>query len=168
MNSSRTLSRRGGFTLVELITSLVITSILMLGLSSVMLIGSKAVPSGTEQIHAEAACARVLEDMADDLTLAWGITLASKQDIIIGVLDRDGDGGKDQIRYTYDSDAATIKKTWNSEKPVTVLSNVSAFSVTLTTSDGTGSAALIELSMSSITSPAQNTRVELYNYPEVR
>lgn len=168
MNSSRTLSRRGGFTLVELITSLVVTSILMLGLSSVLLVGSKAVPSGNEQIHAEAACASVLEDMAGDLMLATGITLASKQDIIIGVPDRDGDGSKDQIRYTFDSDAETIKRTWNSNEAVTVLSNVSAFSVTLTTSGGSASAALIDVSVTSITSPTQNTRVELYNYPEVR
>ncbi|MCA9303864.1 MAG: prepilin-type N-terminal cleavage/methylation domain-containing protein [Phycisphaerales bacterium] len=168
MIPQRNIQHRHGFTLVELTTSLAITAILMLGLASVLLIGSKAVPSGTEQIHTEAACANMLEDIAEDLALASGLTLVSPQEITLGVADRDGDGSKDQITYAYDSDAGTIKRTWNSDDAVTILSDVSAFAVSLKTSDGKASLALVELTSTATTTPSQSIRVELYNDPEVR
>lgn len=165
--SSQQIARRA-FTLVELVTSLAITSILMLGLSSVMLVGSKAVPTGTEQIHAEAACADALEKFASDAALAIGVSLVTSEKLVFVVPDRDGDASNDQISYIIEDSSSVLKRGWNAETPSTLLSGLDSASFTLISSDGKASAVILSISNPALKTANHSLRVELYNNPAVK
>jgi prepilin-type N-terminal cleavage/methylation domain-containing protein len=168
MNNASRSSVRRGFSLVELVSSLAITSILMLGLSSVMLIGSKAVPTGTEQIHAEAACNDAIEKFAHDATLAIGVSLVTSEKLVFVVPDRDGDASNDQVSYILENSSTVLKRGWNAETPSTLLSGLDSASFKLFTSDGKATMVVLTISNPALKTPNHTLRVELYNNPAVK
>ena len=59
-----------GFTLVELVASMAIMSVLMLGLGSAMILASHAVPDGTGPLDTMLEAGTVADDIASDLRYA--------------------------------------------------------------------------------------------------
>lgn len=68
MNNAR--SRRRGLTLIEAVVSLVIISVLMLGLSSSVMLGVRALPDETELGAADREVQEILNTFRDDLSNA--------------------------------------------------------------------------------------------------
>jgi len=95
-----TLRTRPGHTLVELVTALGVTGILLLGVASAMLIASKAADpeSPLRNTHAGAA---TLARIAEDLRFATGFTRRGSRAVTFTVADRDGDGAEETIKYSW-------------------------------------------------------------------
>lgn len=68
MNSER--NRRRGLTLIEAVVSLVIISVLMLGLSSSVMLGVRALPDDTELGAADREVLEILNTFRDDISNA--------------------------------------------------------------------------------------------------
>ncbi len=73
MNSAR--YRRRGLTLIEAVVSLVIISVLMLGLSSSVMLGVRALPSDTELGATDREVHQILNTLRSDISGASAVTI---------------------------------------------------------------------------------------------
>lgn len=130
---------RSGFTLVELVLSMGIMSILLMGISSAILLASKALPSPNSVATRKSDAAAALNQLSADLTCATAITELTDTAITITVADRGhGAAGPETIRWAWSGTAgAPLTRQYNGGTPATVASNVTAFSLTPTLAAGT-------------------------------
>lgn len=89
------------FTLVELITSMVIMSILLGAVMSVMVIASHAIPANTPELTTLAQAHTVLLRIADEVATADAVELHDEHTLRLRVPDRDGDGADDVLQYSW-------------------------------------------------------------------
>jgi len=99
-NPSTRRRRKTGHTLLEMAAALAIVSILVLGVTSAMLVASRAVdpdnhPRATHA--ASEAAARVMRE----LEFATAFTERADHTVTFTVADRDGDGSEETIRYAW-------------------------------------------------------------------
>ncbi len=96
-----TVRRRGraGFTLLETVLAVSVSSVLLLALGSTVLVASRAVPTGNEALIYNAEIERALGVLRADFGEALGIQ-SSGFGITVAVPDRDGDGKPELIEYT--------------------------------------------------------------------
>lgn len=92
---------RRAFTLLELVLSVVILSVILIGAQSAMLIAANAAPDSTSRPARQIAVHRALELLASDLKYAVDITTLSAAEVIFTVADRNGDGENETIRYAW-------------------------------------------------------------------
>jgi prepilin-type N-terminal cleavage/methylation domain-containing protein len=100
-----------GFTLIETVVALAVSSVLLLALGSTVLLASRAVPSGNETVIAEAEIQRSLAVMSSDIEVATAISATSG--LILTVPDRDGDGNPDTIEYSWNGADKMVRRTRN-------------------------------------------------------
>ncbi|RMH29867.1 MAG: prepilin-type N-terminal cleavage/methylation domain-containing protein [Planctomycetota bacterium] len=100
-----------GFTLIETVVALAVSSVLLLALSSTVLLASRAVPSGNETVIAEAEIQRSLALMSSDIEVATAISTTSG--LTLTVPDRDGDGNSDTIGYSWTDADNMVRRTRN-------------------------------------------------------
>lgn len=118
--------RRAGFTLLELVTAMAITTVLVLGMGSVMVIAANAIPDGTSA--AEVACESrlVLDRMTEDLQFAKGFSERTDHAVTFTVADRGhGATGDEKIRYAWSGtpgDPLTLE--YNDAAAVAVIDDV--------------------------------------------
>lgn len=154
-----------GFTLIETIVAVSISGVLLLSLGSVIIVASRAVPTGQETVVTAAAVERGIALIQADLEDA--IDLASNSDVfLIGVPDRNGDGKDDVIRYSLDG-SGSLSRSQNGADAVTVLRDIKDFSLDLSERSGRVTAVRLDLEMNA--SPSRRSiRVRLLNTPEKR
>jgi len=103
--ASRRRARPGAFTLVELVVSLVILSILMVGMGGALLLSSQAVPGADSRITRLSESAGIADQFAAEVTYAISVTELTPTAITFTVADRDSDGTPETIRYAWSGTA---------------------------------------------------------------
>lgn len=122
-----------GHTLLEVMLSLVLLSLVMASVTSAVIFASSANPDPDGREATLAQDSRVLNRIAEDLSLARYILEQSDHAVAFVVSDRTGDGTPDRIRYAWSGtygDALTYQL--NDEDPVGLIDGVAAFGLDYT------------------------------------
>ena len=96
---------RSGFTLLELVISLSVSSILLLAIGSAIMMAAKAVPDPDTPDNDTALPARVAADIAAELQLALSFIFRDADTVEFTVADRTGDTIAETIRYDWSGTA---------------------------------------------------------------
>jgi Tfp pilus assembly protein PilV len=121
---------RTGFTLLETVLAMAVTSVLLLAMGSAMLMVSRVMPEAQSPAVASVAGAEAVERMVADLQYAIGITQRSGSVIEFTVADRNGDSQPEVIRYEWSGTAgAPLTRRENGGTTVDVLADVRDFSL---------------------------------------
>lgn len=123
--------RRRGFTLIETVISLSIMSVLMLGLSGAVMLGSKALPTATETGIADQVVIDSVNLLRADLRQATSIIYdkpASGDEILITLKDSGISGQPLSVLYEYDSEKGLLNRTVDSRGTVTLIEGLTGFS----------------------------------------
>jgi Tfp pilus assembly protein PilW len=147
-----------GHTLVELVVAMVISTFLLAGLGSVMLIARQIAYTPSAAIR-RTQSADAINQMADELRYATLILQQTSRSLEFLVNDRNADGTSEKIRYEWSGTAGDpLYKTMNGGTPVAVIQNVLQFQLDyttvnkttpVTTSVDTAEATLVSLSSGS-------------------
>ncbi|PCI10939.1 hypothetical protein COB72_02120 [bacterium] len=126
--------KRSGFTLIEVATSLSVISVLLLGLSSAVMIGSHAIPSTTDTGIADQAVIDALNQYRSDLREAVTIkhrSNGSGSEIQLVMKDAGAAGSPAKVVYTYSNISETLVRKVDLLDDVTVMSGIKSFAVSL-------------------------------------
>lgn len=121
---------RSAFTLMELVVSLAISSVVLLGVVSLLSLSTRAVPppGGVQEVSVEAA--DLLARLGTDLSTAKEITEAGATAITLVVPDRDADTLDETIRYSWSGVASEpVFRTINAGTPAEMLSGTTGFAL---------------------------------------
>jgi prepilin-type N-terminal cleavage/methylation domain-containing protein len=122
--------RCGGFTLIEVLVSLSVMSILMLGISAAMGLALRAVPDEDSAMVRITDAGSVLDQVINDLRYARHITERSATAVRVVVADRDGDGAPQTIRYAWSGTPGDpLTRTDGIGAAVAILANVHDFTL---------------------------------------
>ena len=135
MCPASTQSRRAGFTLIEVVTSLVIMSVLMLGLSGAVMVGAHAIPTETAIGVADQEVIDVLNQLRSDFREASSITTRtsiSKISIMLAIKSNSANGAPQTVMYFYDSTNESLVRQMDDHGEVIVLDNIEAFEASFT------------------------------------
>ncbi len=121
-------SRRTGFTLVEIVSSLLASSLLLMGLGASIFVASQAnepnMVRSVEQIDASQFLLLLQQDLAE----AIEIESIQEKTICFSVADRDQDGMNERIRYEWSGvSRSPIWRQQNQEHSIDVLELTSRF-----------------------------------------
>lgn len=124
---------RRGFTLIELVVALGLTSIVSAALMSALLLSLRAIPApddgGMTGADLDAAC----EFLLADASLASALTVSSTK-LTMTVPDVTGDAAADTVEYQLDS--GTLTRAVNAGDARTLATDLASLSFTLTTDTG--------------------------------
>lgn len=127
-----------GFTLVEMMISLSITSLLFVAMGSTVLVAARAMPEPRGPLTAMHASSSALDVLSRDLALAGTILEASATHIEVKMPDLDADNVGDIIRYEWSGTAGDpLTRRVGAGAPVTLVEDVRAFSLSYATRDET-------------------------------
>ena len=133
VNQSACMRRRYshcGFTLIEMMASVAIMIILFGAITSVIMLGSKAVDDGRSPTSRIVRAGNALDEMKSDLAYALVITEATTTSITISVADRDNDGEAEKIRYSWTGTAGDpLVREYNDGTAQTVATDVRSFAI---------------------------------------
>lgn len=122
-----------GFTLVEMVVSLAVISVLLVGMSSAIVLASKALPHATNPARATVDSARALHDLRDELRAATELPVFSETSVTLHLPDRDGDGRPEVVTYAWAGTPGTARaaltRAANGAAALTVLDNVENFAL---------------------------------------
>ncbi len=90
-----------GFTLLELILVLVVTMIVVGGLTSSVMVATASIPDIDDPVVRKTELAPTFMDIHEDLAAAMHVVARSSEDVTIILADRDGDGRPQSIRYAW-------------------------------------------------------------------
>ena len=96
---------RSGFTLLELVLSLSVSSILLMAVGSAIMMAAKAVPDPDTPDNETALPARVVADISAELQLAVSFIFRDSDTVEFTVADRSGDKIAETIRYDWSGTA---------------------------------------------------------------
>lgn len=132
-SSTRTDPRahRRGLTLVELVISFALAAILLTGMTSAVVLASRALPENTGAADAAVNSSDVMQCISNELRNAVCITENTATAVTFTVADRDGNGSPERIRYAWSGTAGQpLTRQYNSGTAVTVLDDVQQFALT--------------------------------------
>jgi hypothetical protein len=128
-----------GHTLVELVTAMVSSGMLLAGLGSVMLIASQVANTPTASSHRLEA-AEALNEFANDLRYATFLVTRTPRVLEFVVTDRTSDGTAERIRYEWSGvPGDPLLKTVNGGTPVALVDSAQDFQVSVATASETTS-----------------------------
>lgn len=165
------LLRRSGFTLVEMVGSMVISTVLLGGIGAAVMLAGRAVPSRATTagavIEAEQAIARI----ASDLTVALAAPTRKPQEIEFTVADRNNDSNSERFGYKWSGVAGTpLRVSENLSVPVVLVPQAHEFSLEYLSASADSRFYLygvrIRLRASADPSTAVETTILLLNAPE--
>lgn len=90
-----------GFTLIEVVASMLILSVVMVAIGSTIVLASRAIPSGDLQQGKAIQQAKVLQRIAEDLSAATRFINHTMASVTFLVADRDDDGDPEQLTYSW-------------------------------------------------------------------
>ncbi len=121
---------RCGFTLIEMMAAIAIMVILFGAITSVIMLGSKAVDDGRSPTSRIVRTGNALDEMKSDLAYALVITEATTTSIAVSVADRDNDGDTEKIRYSWTGTAGDpLVREYNEGTAQTVATDVKSFAI---------------------------------------
>ena len=123
--------RMPAFTLVELVVSLAIASVILLGLTSAVFVAARSLPAEDGPIDAVIQQSRVATELTTELQHARYIVERTATAITFTLADRTGDGIPERIRYAWSGTPGDpLTRQFNDGTVVTVLENVHDFTLT--------------------------------------
>lgn len=126
--------RISGFTLIELIVSMVIITAVLLASQSAMLVAARALPSQSSHFERINQTADVLDLLAADLRYAIAIEKRTSTEVVLQTPDRNGDKAAERIAYTWSGKAGdSLYRRYNNETPQAIADNVQEFNLTFDT-----------------------------------
>ncbi|MEM7624240.1 MAG: type II secretion system protein [Planctomycetota bacterium] len=121
---------RGGFTLVEMVVSLVVIAVLLVGMSSAIVLASRALPHAANPAGATVDSARALHEIRDELRAATELPVFSATSVTLHLPDRDNDGRPEVVTYAWGGSAGDpLTRTVQGGEPVTVLDDVQSLAL---------------------------------------
>lgn len=152
------------FTLIETAVAVAVSSVLLLALGSVIMIASRAVPTGDEHVAAGAVVEQTITMLRTDLETA--IDIASESNAVhIGVPDRDGDGRGEAVSYSVDH-RGVLTRSINLSDPHDLCGGVKQLEYNGTTVSGRTTEARITLHFDTHKPSVRTITVRLLNAPE--
>ena len=128
--------RGRAFTLVEMVVSLVVVALLIAGMSSAIVLASKALPHATNPAGATVDTARALHQLRDDLRAAVELPVFGESTVTLHLPDRDGDGRPEVITWAWAGNAGDpLTRTANGGAAVEMLDNLQSFTLDYHRSD---------------------------------
>ena len=123
--------RPRGFTLIELVVTIAVMAVIMLGIGSAMLIVSHAVPTADNRAGAAVVAAQVADQIAAELQYAVSVADSNATMIEFTVADRDGNDVPETIRYEWSGTPGDpLTRQFNGGPHVEIASNVQSFNLT--------------------------------------
>ncbi len=117
-----------GLTLVEMAVAVAVTSVIMLGLASAMLMAGRALPEARSPAGASLGAAAAVEQMVTELQYAVSINQRSANMIEFAVSDRNADDVPETIRYEWSgTSGAPLTRQYNGGPAVSVLTDLREF-----------------------------------------
>lgn len=157
---------RSGFTLIETVVAVAISSILLLTLGSSVLLASRAVPNGREPVLTVAQVQYAVALLRTDIELA--IDFASEDEwILLAVPDRDGDGIPEVIEYRV-TPSGQLVRVQNQGTSEVLIRGVKELDVDAVVTDGLLTAVEIKVAAESVLMPERTLLIRLLNTPEAR
>lgn len=122
--------RHPGFTLVELLVSIAVTMIIVVGLTSSMLVASRAMPDVDNPANDTLVAGAAAEELAAEVQYAISMNSYSTTLIEFDVADRDGDEVPETIRYEWSGTPGDpLTRQYNDGSIVEILDNVHEFNL---------------------------------------
>ena len=120
--------RSRAFTLVEVMVSMAILSIVIVGMTSAIVLATRSVPAAESGTNRTIDTADLVGQISAELRYAITITERSTSSIAFTVADRTGDSFPETIRYSWSGTAGDpLVRTVNGVSAVTVLADVETF-----------------------------------------
>ncbi|MDI1289673.1 MAG: prepilin-type N-terminal cleavage/methylation domain-containing protein [bacterium] len=124
-------ARRRAFTLVELVVAMGITSLLLVGMGSAIMMASRAMPPKIDPTSAALAAGSVANTLAEDLRHATAFSLRTATAVEFTVPDRTGDSTPEVIRYEWSgTPGAPLRKQFNGGAWTDVVSSIQSLALT--------------------------------------
>ena len=121
---------RRGFSMVELVVALAISSLLLGAIASLFVLQSRAMPDGTGSMSQESAAAGAIERFAFDLSRARFVNSATATRVEFVVCDCTGDGVDDLVVYSWGGAGQPWVRALNAGAAETVCDKIAALSIT--------------------------------------
>lgn len=122
--------RSNALTLIELVVSVAITSILVGGLVSAVVLATRALPEDIGGRDTVTMAGALVDQMADELSTAQHVYEATATAIKFSVPDRDNDGVDEVLRYTWSGTAGdALQREYNGSAASDVVLDVHEFSL---------------------------------------
>jgi type II secretory pathway component PulJ len=132
MRSSRT-STRSAYTLIEMMISMPLMALLMLGMSSAIYISMRSIPDNTTSSSARIQAAAALDQLAADFAYATSIVSRSPTSVVLTTVDRTGDNVADSVSYQWSGVVGTpLLRQFNGSASEKVIQSVQQFSLSYT------------------------------------
>ncbi len=117
--------RDSAFTLIELVTSLAISAILLVSIASAIVISSKALPGGDTAASQIVSGARAADLILSELRFALHVSEIKPKSVRFTIPDRDGDGRPEVVCYEWSGVAgAPLKRTYNASLTTNLIDSV--------------------------------------------
>ena len=139
MSNTARQRRPGGFTLIEVVTSLSIITVLMLGLSGAVMIASHAIPTTIDTGLSDQVVIDGLNQLRADLREASSVQIRSsavETQIRLEMTDAGASGSSAVIIYRYTVSTKIVERETDSQGSYQIMSGVDVFALSLT-DDGT-------------------------------
>lgn len=143
-----------------------VSGLLLLSLGSVIVLASRAVPTGRETVVTAGVVERGLDLIRADLEDAIDLATNSAN-FLIGVPDRNADGAEEVIRYVLDGDG-NLLRSQNGAADRPVLTGVKNLSFTAQEADQRIVSVHLDLELAEATPSLRTLRVTLLNTPPKR
>jgi prepilin-type N-terminal cleavage/methylation domain-containing protein len=122
-----------GYSLVELVVSVAILGIILLGAQSAVMISSRAMPSQNAPVSRVIAAASSLDTFAKELTYAINIQSSSANSITFTVADRNADNQPETITYQWSGVSGhPLTRQYNGGTVTSVVPSVHSFALAYT------------------------------------
>lgn len=132
---SKIVHPRSGFTLIEVVTSLSIMSVLLLGLSGAVMVGSRAIPSATDIGQSDQVPIDAINRIRSELREASAIRYqvgANEHEMKIRIKDSGASGTPSVIVYRYSLASGTLMRKADAQDAVTLVSGISSLVIEIT------------------------------------
>ncbi|WP_166830995.1 hypothetical protein [Thalassoroseus pseudoceratinae] len=158
-----------GFTLLELIVSMLASTALVAGLSSTLFVATQIVDPPKSPNAATANAFMDLERILQDLRYAIRVHELSSHRLDVEVPDRDGDGSTERVRLVWSGGSGDpVTWEWNDEPAIPIVQDVHNWGVTRRMLE-TGEIVLLEmdLQVGSASYGRVQSQIDLPNRPEM-
>ncbi|GJM18655.1 MAG: hypothetical protein DHS20C14_08680 [Phycisphaeraceae bacterium] len=164
MSACRRMTSRAGFTLIEMMVSLAVSSVLLLAMGSVMVLAARAIPDQDNRGARALEAARALEMIADDVAYAEELRFDPRMKVVVA--DRTGDGTQEVVMYAVDADKI-LTASWRdpTDRAVPLVDNVASCDFK-SENDGTVlTAVTVTLTLADMPAEPFERRIALVNRP---
>ncbi len=125
------VQRRRGFTLVELIVGMAVSSILLLTMGSTVFLAMRVMPSPAKDPQSSIMAGQIMDQMAEELETALSVTQLTATSIAFTVPPRGSDTNPERICYSWSgTPGAPLTRQYNGGAVVTIAPSVNLFSLT--------------------------------------